>query len=320
MKIFLQSLDSGYERSLREGFAFLGNSGRIRPSDRVTIKPNLTFPCYRQGVVTNPEAIEAVVAYVKEFTSNIIICESDSGGYNPFSMTDAFARIGINDIAKRYGARVVNLSHERSRTLRFRAGLKRLSVPLPELILDHTDLFITMPVPKVHVNAIISCALKNQWGVIQEPALRLKLHPYLKTVIYDITKALPRSLAVVDGKYGLTRSGPLKGDALDLNWVALGDNLFAIDFLIAELMGFDYRHIPYLRWIFKQERLSSLDHVEFNTDYKAFKSPDFYLERQWTDIPGLMTFKMRALAYVGYESVLAKSLHWLLYRFREPFY
>jgi hypothetical protein len=34
----------------------------------------------------------------------------------------------------------------------------------------------------------------------------------------------------------------------------------------------------------------------------------------------VLTFNSRFLAYVGYESPLAKPLHWLLYLFREPFY
>jgi len=73
-------LDCGYGACLREGFAFLGDSGAIRPSDRVAIKPNLTFPVFR--VMPNFEAVKALVEYIKNFTAKITICESDSGGYN----------------------------------------------------------------------------------------------------------------------------------------------------------------------------------------------------------------------------------------------
>lgn len=267
--------------------------------------------------MTNPEAVEALVVYLKEFTDRITICESDSGGYNRFSMDEVFATTGLKEIAARYGVRILNLTNVDSRAISFRADWRRLSVPLPTILLDETDLFITMPVPKVHTNTGISVSLKNQWGVIPEPAMRLQLHPYFKEVIYQINKALPKSISVVDGKYGLTRSGPMRGDEVELDWILLGDDLFSVDEVVCRMMGFDPTRISHLRYALRQEGHREID---CNTDYHQFVSDRFYLERQWTDLPGLLTFNSRTLAYVGYESILARPLHWLLYKFREPFY
>ncbi len=319
-KVFIGGLEHGYGPAIQQAFDFLGSAGAVRSSDRVCIKPNLTFPYFRKGVMTNPEALEALVIYLKNFTDHIVICESDSGGYNAFSMDDVFRTTGIAEFADGYGVEVVNLSHVPSRPIRFRHRLKSFAVPLPTLLLDEIDLFITMPVPKVHLNTVVSVSLKNQWGVIQEPALRLKLHPYFDEVIYQVNKALPRAIAVVDGKYGLTHSGPMRGTPLELNWLAAGDNLFYMDLFVTELMGLDFRRIPHLRHIFRKEGISRLKDVEMNTDHRRFMSSEFYLRREWTDYPGLLTFNSRALAYVGYESILARPLHWLLYKFREPFY
>jgi uncharacterized protein (DUF362 family) len=319
-KIFICELDKGYASAIQRGFEFLASSGSVRSSDRVCIKPNLTFPRFRKGVMTNPEALEALVIYLKNFTEHIVICESDSGGYNPFSMDDVFRTTGIAEFARRSGVKIVNLSHVPSRPIRFRHQFKQFSVPLPRLLLDETDLFITMPVPKVHLNTVVSISLKNQWGVIQQPALRLKLHPYFNEVIYQINKTLPRAIALVDGKYGLTHSGPMRGTPLELNWFLMGDNLFQTDLFVTKLMGLDFRQVPHLRHIFRKEGIQNLDEVEVNTDHQRFNSSEFYLRREWTDYPGLLTFNSRALAYVGYESILAKPLHWMLYKFREPFY
>jgi len=270
--------------------------------------------------MTSPRILEAVIIYLKEFTDQITICESDSGGYNRFSMDEVFSRTGISEFAKRYGVRIVNMSHSSSRPIPIRIAWRTLEVPLPGFLLDETDLFITMPVPKVHSNTIISLGLKNQWGVIQQPELRLKLHPHFKEVIYGINKALPKTVCIVDGKYGLTRSGPLRGDVVDLNWILMSENVFAADFVVSKIMGFNWQHIPYLRYAFKRENICSSTDIELNRDLTPFKTTEFYLEREWTDYPGVMTFNSRLLAYVGYESSLAKPLHWLLYRFREPFY
>jgi uncharacterized protein (DUF362 family) len=319
VKVFFDTLaHGGYGGCLEKGFEFLQSSVRVGPDTRVCIKPNLTFPTFRQGVMTNPEAVEAVILYLKQFTSHVTICESDSGGYNVFSMTEVFQRTGIADFAVRHGIKVVNMSSAPSRSIAVRAGLRRLQVPLPLLLLDETDLFITMPVPKVHCNTVISLALKNQWGVIQQPSLRLKLHPYFRDVVYAVNKSLPPTLVILDGKYGLTRSGPMRGDVLDLDWFLMSDNIFAADFTVAFMMGLDYRRIPYLRYIFSREGIRSLGQFQFNTAVP--RDNRFHMRRVWTDYPGVMTFNSRVLAYLGYESPLAKPLHWLLYLFREPFY
>lgn len=318
--IFIHRLEEAYLPYIRAGFDWLGIERFLKVGDRVAIKPNLTFPVFRRGVMTNPECLEALILHLKDFTDHITVCESDSGGYNRFSMDDVFGRTGISDFAHRYGVRVVNMSHSASSTIKVGCGRRKLSVPLAAFLTDETDLFVTMPVPKVHSNAIVSLSLKNQWGVIQQPELRLKLHPYFKEVIYGINKALPRTITIVDGKYGLTRSGPLRGDVILLNWLLMGDNVFVTDYVVSEIMGFDWHRIPYLRFAFEKENLSSLDGVKFNTDYRQFKSDQFYMSRAWTDYPGVATFNSRILAYLGYESPLSAPLHWLLYRFREPFY
>jgi len=177
-----------------------------------------------------------------------------------------------------------------------------------------------MPVPKVHLNTNISVTIKNQWGIIQDPSLRLKLHPHFKEVVYQVNKAIPPSIAIVDGRYGLNRSGPLKGDVVDLNWILMSNSIFHADFVVAELMGMDLKKIPYLKYIFEKEKIDSIVDIEFNTDYKKFKSTQFYLKRKWTDYPGYLAFHSSLLSYLAYQSPLAGLLHKLLYIFRDRFY
>jgi len=319
-RIFLDGLERGYRDTIRSGMDWTGTLAGIRPSDRVFIKPNLTFPTFRRGVMTNPEAVEQLIAVLKDYTSHITVGEADSGGYNPFPMEQVFREIGLADIARRYGVRLVNLSHEPSREILVRAGLRRLRVPMPRVVLDETDLFISMPVPKIHMNTLVSLSVKNQWGVIQSPAMRLRLHPYFKHVVYAVNMALPKAVSVVDGKYGLTRSGPMRGDVLDLNWLLVSDDLFAADYVCCLLMGIVPERVSYLRWIFRRRGLQRLDQLELSRPLEPFVRREFYLVREWTDYPGLLAFKSRLLAWLGYESPLAGALHKLLYVFREPFY
>ena len=320
VRLYIETLENDYLPAVQQGFDWVGVQSFLKWGEKVCVKPNLTFPTFREGVMTNPAALEAVVVHLKNFTNEITICESDMGGYNRFSMDEVFRKTGIAEFAKRHGVRICNMSFVQSRSVSCQIGRKTLSVPLPSFLLDEADLFVTMPVPKVHSNTIVSLALKNQWGLIQDPALRLKLHPFFKEVICEINKLLPRALAVVDGKFGLNRNGPLRGDPVLLNWILISNDLFVTDLVVSDLMGFDWRKIPYLRYAFEREAIKSLEGVGFNRDYGDFKKDKFLLKRDWTDYPGLLTFNSRLLAYIGYESVLARPLHRLLSKFREPFY
>ncbi len=319
-KVFLTDLADGYQAAVRSGLEFLGSAATLRPGDRVTIKPNLTFPVYRPGVMTGIEAIEALLKCLKEAGCRVTVCESDSGGYNRFSMDDVFRATGLCELANRYSARLVNLSKEASRDIQVRVGLRRLSVPLPLAITEETDLFITMPVPKVHANTVLSGAIKNQWGVIQEPSLRLKLHPFFKHVIYAVHQALPKTIVIMDGRYGLNGNGPMRGQATELSWLLASDSVVAADLAMARLLGFDWRRVPHLAFMARRQGGVVWDEIELNTDYRQFQRARFRLEREWTDLAGWCTFHSRLLAWLGYESRLAAPLHRLLYCFREPFY
>ncbi|MBK7260236.1 MAG: DUF362 domain-containing protein [Ignavibacteriae bacterium] len=179
----------------------------------------------------------------------------------------------------------------------------------------------TVPVPKIHMNTGVSISVKNQWGIIQDPAERLKLHPDFAEVIYAVNKNLPPIISIVDGKFGLTRSGPMEGDALELNWLMLSDDLFRADFLCCQLMGIDPMSISYLRTIFEREGITGMSDASLNRDPAPFTTgTPFFLKRKLTDYPGLWAFHSRPLAYLAYRSPLAGLLHRLLYLVRTPFY
>jgi uncharacterized protein (DUF362 family) len=236
-------------------------------------------------------------------------------------MDEVFTATGIRNLAQRFDVQLINLSDSVGRSMSIPIGRRQVSVPLPVVLLDSTDLLLTVPVPKVHLNTGVSLSVKNQWGIIQNPSDRLKLHPDFAEVIYAVNRALPPIISIVDGRYGLNRSGPMEGDPVELNWVMLSDDLFRADFLCCQLMGIDPLSIPYLRSIFRKEGITDLSNVRLNRDPSEFvTSSPFVLRRKWTDYPGVWAFNSRCLAYLGYRSPLAGLLHRLLYLFRTPFY
>jgi uncharacterized protein (DUF362 family) len=320
-KLFVDSLDRGYLSAIRGGLAHIGLGSTLRPGDSVFVKPNLTFPVFRRGVMTNTECVEALVVALKDYTDRIVVGEADSGGYNRFDIDDVMYKTGLKAMEKQYGIRAVNLSHLERRPITFAHHGRKVEVPLPTLLLDETDLFITVPVPKVHMNTHVSVAIKNQWGCIPEPALRLRLHPLFNKVIYEVNKAIRTSVAVVDGRYGLNRCGPMLGDPVELGWLMVSNDIVTNDLAACRLMRVDARRVEHLMYFARQDRRpAKFDDVVFNTDLSRFIGPQFYLKKKWTDRLSSLAFRSEAISYLAYRSPLSDVLHRLLYLARKPFY
>ena len=94
----------------------------------------------------------------------------------------------------------------------------------------------------------------------------------------------------------------------------MADDLYAADALCCRLMQIDPQSVYYLRPVPAGQDL------ELSQDHLKFIGPRFYLQREWTDYPGLLCFRSPFLSYVAYFSPLAGFLHKLLYLFRRPFY
>ena len=318
--VSLQDLGAGYQKSVEIGLQETGFFDRVSTGAPVFLKPNLTFPVYRPGVMTSYECLKAVVEILVSRKYQVIIGEADSGGYNRFSIDEVFKGMGIDKLAAETGARIVNLSFTEPEWLEVRAGFRRLRVPVPKLLLHEIGAFITLPVPKVHLNTQVSMSIKNQWGCIQEPTERLKLHPYFAEVMYELNRRLPNAHSIIDGRYGLNRSGPMLGDPVELNWLMVANDLVAADRICCRLMQIDELEVNYLRHFRDCGWWPELPDIRLRPDWEQFRKTKFYLKRKWTDLPGLVCFNNSFLAWLGYRSPLAGFAHWLLYLFREPFY
>lgn len=319
-RVCLLRLAGDYAGRVRQGLEEVGFFSDVPRGSTVFLKPNLTFPTFRPGVMTSIECLSAVTELLVDRGYRVVIGEADSGGYNRFSMDEVFQKMGLNDLARRTGARLVNISFLESEWVPLRAGYRSLRIPLPKLLIHEVDAFITLPVPKIHMNTLVSMSLKNQWGCIQEPAERLKLHPYFPEAIYEVCRRLPKPYSVIDGRYGLNGTGPMLGTVVNLDWLLVANDLVAADRVCCRLMQVDEEHVKYLRYFRAQGWWTDYGRIQVNQALEPFVKEKFYLQRAWTDYPGWFCFNNSFLAWLGYRSPLAGLLHWLLYLFRKPFY
>ena len=320
-RVFLRSLkDTNYLKLFQEGLEFIHFQELLPSNGRVFLKLNLTFPEYRKGVMTNPQAVSDAILAIRDYTPNIYIGDSDSGGYNRFSMDEVYQTTGIQDIAQKNGVKIINLSKCERRLIQFSYKRQSFALPLPVLLLDEIDLLVTMPVPKIHANTGVSLTFKNQWGCIPENKDRLRLHPYFQHVILEVNKAVKAKAAIIDGKYGLNKNGPMKGEPVQLDWVLLSNSLGSGAQVACDLMKIPLNSIPHLNYAKKLGWIPDRSLIQYNQEWQPFVREQFYLRRKLTDFPGYLAFHNSGIAYLAYFSPISEFLHRLLYLVREPFY
>jgi len=319
-RAFVDWIGGKYLERIQRGLEFIGFSKMVSRSSLLFIKPNLTLPTYSPGVMTSPAAVEAALAALSDYTPNLIIGDADSGGYNRFSMDEVYGRTGLLEVARRHGVEVVNLSHLDRKKELIALGRGEAEVFLPKLLVEEIDFLLTMPVPKVHMYTGVSLCFKNQWGCIPEPEDRLRLHPHFSHAVLALNHRVKTRVAIIDGSFGLNRSGPLRGEAVELGWVGVADDPGSGERVACELMQVPLEKVPHLRLAEKQGLIPPLGAVVLNQDLRPFLKQPFAHRLAPADYPGLIAFRSPLMAHLAYFSPLSGILHKLLYLVREPFY
>jgi len=280
---------------------------------RVAVKPNLTFPRFRPGVTTSPEVLEQVLRLLLDNSNQVWVVESD-GGYGAWSCEQSLAGHGLFEMGRRLGVTVLNLSRAPATRLTVPHGDRPVALPFPAFLLDSIDVFISMPVPKVHCMTGVSLAMKNQWGLIPDP-LRLHYHYLFDEAVLEVNRCLPAARAIVDGTYVLDENGPMMGRALRKGLLISADSIGECDRYLCALMGIDPGRIPHLRHAMAQgfvpESLAAIEHdPELLERYRYQAILRRTLRQRVTGV----FFRSRILTRLMYTSWLGRALHAVFYR------
>ncbi len=234
---------------LLEVMTLSGCLPRIQTAQEVVLKPNLVTdkPDYiALGANTSVEFLDALLTILSDYGCHVSIAESETGTAAKGRRLDlTWERMGLPALAARYGVQLINLTHESRRWVEFSGrGLKGLE--LPGRILD-CDLLIDIPKIKTHKYAVLTCAMKNLFGLVPEPR-RIIYHRWLNETIADLAALLsPRMITLVDGLIGMEGNGPLYGTPVQLDLLMASENCFAADLVACDVIGVDPESVRYLR-------------------------------------------------------------------------
>jgi uncharacterized protein (DUF362 family) len=222
-----------------------GMGGIVSEGDTVALKPNVvTGRLSGRGVTTDPRVIESLIKLSFEAGAGEVLVVEGSGYGTPTS--EALELSGMNDVAERNGAMVVDVDMD---------DAVEVSVPDP-LILEkisvskmfhEADVKINVPVMKTHDQMLMTLGMKNMKGVIQKPSKRLFHRIGLAKAIVDLNRAVLLDLTVVDAIHAMEGLGPSFGEIVEMDMVMAGSDVYSLDVIGAQVMGFAPGEVEYLK-------------------------------------------------------------------------
>ncbi len=277
------------KEDIYKSLQFVGWKDHVKKDSTLFLKPNFTYPYYKEGITTSPQFIKSILEILKDRADNVIIGESN-GGNHSFTADEAFKGHGMHEICKETGVELVNLSKMPCRTVEEQIQDKKVKVLLPDLLLDDVDCFISVPVLKVHVMTYLTLSIKNLWGCYPD-TMRCLHHKNLSQKLALITKKLNPKLIVLDGTYALDGHGPMYGEPKELDLLLSSNNPVTLDSLCANIMGISVEKAEHIMMC-EKEGLGSTDlkKVKFNQDPEKFKM-QFSINKTLVDTLSKLFFK-----------------------------
>lgn len=274
-------IDGRLEEGLLEGLEAVHWKDHVKKDSVVFVKPNFTFPRYREGITTNAWLLKCVLELIRSRSGDVTLGESD-GGYNSFKAEAAFEGHHMYEICKGAGVELLNLSKLPSRFIDGQVQSKKVKVQLPTMLLDKVDCFISVPVLKVHVMTGVSLGLKNLWGCYPD-TMRCLCHANLDRKLTLMAKTLKPKITVIDGLFGLNNHGPMFGDPVKMGIALMSDNVVVSDALGASIMGVPLEKAKHIT-IAEREGIgtTNLDDVDVNAGWTRYKR-QFQLRKTMID-------------------------------------
>ena len=222
----------------------------VQAGDMVVIKPNLAWARQpAQAATTSPQVLAAVISLCKEAGAGEVLVVEHSCDTSAVTFDMSAARA----VCMEAGVPLISLQDDRLyREIPLARGVNFASDLVAQDILD-CDVYINLPIAKVHSATGVTLALKNQMGAVWD---RGRYHSAgalsapggnLHQNIVSLGAALRPTLNIVDGTRALLSHGP-KGPGLvkELNTVIVSADIVAADAYAAKLLGKKPAEVPHI--------------------------------------------------------------------------
>lgn len=239
---------SSYESSeldkvLEESINLIGGVARFIPKNAtVLIKPNFLRAASRESMVLTDPAVVRAVALIcfQAGAGKVLVGDSPAAG----SLKPVLQKSGYLDILANTGIEYVE----------FNEWVEKKGTEFPHLILAKAvfdaDVVINIAKVKTHAHTGLTLAVKNCFGCI--PGLR-KSQWHVKAgkdplhfakMLVDVALLVNPTLNILDAVWGMEGNGPGNGTPRKFNAILASDNPFALDMIMAKILGYPLDQLP----------------------------------------------------------------------------
>ena len=243
---------------------------------KVFISPNvLRGSEAREGIVTHPAVLRAVVDKVETMGPSSIVVGDNPGLHGYGANEECFKKAGLMEAAKGYYQNIGN----DARKLDFNPDFMP-EVSVSTAIME-ADIVISLPKFKTHGLTVIPGAIKNSYGFLPG-AQKARLHKAagcaerFHEMLVDVFRLRVPDLFIVDAVVGMEGNGPAGSDLREIGLILASDNGVAMDAVIATMMGLEPGRLRFLQRA-KEIGLGDYDLDTIEVIGELRRLPDFKL-------------------------------------------
>jgi len=214
----------------------------VKPGQNVLIKPNLlSAKPPERAVTTHPTVVRAVIELVREAGATPRVGDSPSTAYK--GIQNLWDVTGMAAVCRETGTEL--LSFEAAGVVK--VGEFYVAKPIAE-----ADVILSLPKLKTHTLTVITCAIKNMFGVL--PGMRkaeyhrnfTRPKTFVPILVQLLASVRPR-LSILDAVVGMEGDGPAVGTPKPIGAIMASEDPVAMDAACAALVGLEPRKVPLIR-------------------------------------------------------------------------
>jgi uncharacterized protein (DUF362 family)/Pyruvate/2-oxoacid:ferredoxin oxidoreductase delta subunit len=237
-------------KSIRSAIDLIGGINYfVKQNNKVLLKPNLlSAKRPEEAITTHPAVLEAVIELVKE--AGGVPTVGDSPGGKVEELKTYWEMTGTTEVCRRHNVELVSFEKSGSHHKLIHGRSYHLARP----VLD-ADVVINLPKLKTHYLTVMTCAIKNIYGVV--PGLRKSIYhreapkPWeFSELLVDIFSIVKPQLTIVDAVVGMDGTGPSAGRVRELGFIMAGADGVAVDAVASHLLGLSPLRVPTTRIAF----------------------------------------------------------------------
>jgi uncharacterized protein (DUF362 family) len=254
-EVAIHRVGPSVQDAVRELLEAVDWTSHIPEGADVALKVNLTHDMLMPGSNTSPWVVEGVARTIRERAGTIYLVDADQV---LIKVATAFRRSGLGPVCEKYGLKFHNLSSGRYEIVERELNGQTFRFKYPEFLRSVTT--ITLPVLKTHFRCMLTGALKNQYGCLDDA--RHNFHDQLSEYICLINAEVQPALSLMDGTVGMEGDGPKSGIPRVCDLLLASADPVALDSAAARVMGFDPEEIEHIV-LCHQEGLGQMDQISY---------------------------------------------------------